>query len=87
MAAGAATTGTALAQNAAPQTPSRAAALAPVGAPVLGPVNAPVTIVEFFDPACESCRAMYPYVKQILAENRKDSADYPLRPISWDDLN
>ncbi|MFZ5525674.1 MAG: DsbA family protein [Pseudomonadota bacterium] len=35
--------------------------------PVLGPANAPVTIVEFFDPACEACRAFYPYVKQILA--------------------
>lgn len=72
MAAGAATSGTALAQKAAPQTPSRAAALAPPGAPVLGPVKAPITIVEFFDPACESCRAMYPYVKQILAKNPKN---------------
>jgi len=35
--------------------------------PVMGPDNATVTIVEFFDPACESCRAFYPYVKQILA--------------------
>ena len=35
--------------------------------PVQGPVAAPVTIVEFFDPACEACRAFYPYVKQILA--------------------
>ena len=26
-------------------------------APVVGPANAPVTIVEFFDPACETCRA------------------------------
>jgi protein-disulfide isomerase len=34
----------------------------------VGPQAAPVTIVEFFDPACEACRAMYPYVKQILAE-------------------
>lgn len=38
-------------------------------APVLGPVNAPVTIVEFFDPACETCRAMYPVVKKIMAEH------------------
>ncbi|MCC6208103.1 MAG: DsbA family protein [Gammaproteobacteria bacterium] len=35
--------------------------------PVLGPVDAPVTIVEFFDPACEACRTFYPVVKQILA--------------------
>lgn len=35
--------------------------------PVIGPANAPVTIVEFFDPSCEACRAMYPTVKQILA--------------------
>ena len=34
--------------------------------PVIGPVDAPVTIVEFFDPACEACRAFHPYVKQIL---------------------
>jgi len=33
--------------------------------PVIGPENAPVTIVEFFDPSCEGCRAMHPYVKQI----------------------
>ena len=36
--------------------------------PVLGAVDAPVTIVEFFDPACEACRAFHPYVKQIMAK-------------------
>ena len=36
-------------------------------APILGPEDAPVTIVEFFDPSCEACRAFYPPVKQILA--------------------
>lgn len=40
--------------------------------PRIGEVNAPVTIVEFFDPSCEACRAIYPYVKAILAENPKD---------------
>jgi len=35
--------------------------------PVIGAVDAPVTIVEFFDPACEACRAFYPFVKKILA--------------------
>jgi protein-disulfide isomerase len=34
--------------------------------PVLGLVNAPVTLVEFFDPACEACRAFHPVVKKIL---------------------
>ena len=36
--------------------------------PVLGPQNAPVTIVEFLDPACETCRAFYPLVKQLMAQ-------------------
>lgn len=35
-------------------------------APVLGPADAPVTIVEFFDPACETCRAFHPIVKRIM---------------------
>ena len=33
--------------------------------PVLGPQDAPVTIVEFFDPACEACRAMHPVLSDI----------------------
>jgi len=36
--------------------------------PVLGPQNAPVTIVEFFDPACETCRAFYPIVKNLMQQ-------------------
>jgi protein-disulfide isomerase len=36
--------------------------------PTVGRVDAPVTIVEFFDPACEGCRAFHPVVKSILAE-------------------
>lgn len=40
--------------------------------PVIGRADAPVTIVEFFDPSCESCRLMFPVVKQILAEQPQD---------------
>jgi protein-disulfide isomerase len=36
--------------------------------PVFGPQAAPVTIVEFFDPACETCRAFYPLVKELMAQ-------------------
>lgn len=31
-----------------------------------GPVNAKVTLVEFFDPECESCSAVFPDLKQML---------------------
>lgn len=34
--------------------------------PSLGAESAKVQIVEFFDPACESCRMMYPYVKSLM---------------------
>ncbi|MBV6417202.1 MAG: hypothetical protein CMLOHMNK_01841 [Steroidobacteraceae bacterium] len=37
--------------------------------PVIGSPTSPVTIVEFLDPACEGCRAIYPHVKQILADH------------------
>ncbi|HEY0708447.1 MAG TPA: thioredoxin domain-containing protein [Polyangia bacterium] len=36
--------------------------------PSLGPKDAKVTIVEFLDPECESCRAMSPMVKHVLAQ-------------------
>lgn len=36
--------------------------------PTLGAADAPVTIVEFLDPECESCRAFNPTVKKILKE-------------------
>lgn len=38
-------------------------------APTLGKADAPVTIVEFIDPACETCRAFYPRVKEKMAAN------------------
>ena len=36
--------------------------------PVLGPQGARVTIVEFLDPACETCRAFHPIVKALMAQ-------------------
>lgn len=36
--------------------------------PASGPADAPVTLVEFLDPECESCREFYPRVKQILKD-------------------
>lgn len=36
--------------------------------PIFGPVEAPVTIVEFFDPSCGTCRAFHPIVKQIMRQ-------------------
>jgi len=44
-------------------------ALVRMHAPTLGPSDAPVVIVEFLDPACETCRAFYPLVKQMMAAN------------------
>ncbi|MDO9598192.1 MAG: thioredoxin domain-containing protein [Azoarcus sp.] len=38
--------------------------------PIIGPQDATVTIVEFFDPACETCRAFYPIVKEIMAQHQ-----------------
>jgi protein-disulfide isomerase len=49
-----------------------AAGLVRAHSPVMGPANARVTIVEFFDPACEACRAFYPFVKQIMAQHPND---------------
>ena len=40
--------------------------------PVFGPQGAPVTIVEFFDPACETCREFYPIVKDLMKQYPND---------------
>lgn len=45
------------------------AALLRMHAPSLGKADAPVVIVEFLDPACETCRAFYPLVKEMMAAN------------------
>jgi protein-disulfide isomerase len=38
-------------------------------APTVGPPEAKVHIVEFLDPACETCRSFYPFVKRMMAAN------------------
>jgi protein-disulfide isomerase len=43
------------------------ASLIRMHSPTLGRADAPVVIVEFIDPACETCRAFYPMVKQLMA--------------------
>jgi protein-disulfide isomerase len=45
------------------------AALASTHSPTLGDAAAKVHIVEFIDPACETCAAFFPLVKQVMAEN------------------
>ena len=37
--------------------------------PTMGPAGAKVTIVEFFDPACGTCSAFYPFVKKLIKDN------------------
>lgn len=52
-----------------PVAPEMAEALIRSYSPILGPEDAPVTIVEFFDPACEACRAFHPVLKDIMAQH------------------
>jgi protein-disulfide isomerase len=53
-----------------PQVPAQTVSnLVRFHSPTFGPANAPVTVVEFFDPSCESCRAFYPIVKDMMAKN------------------
>lgn len=58
--------------GAAPQASPAASvdrtALVRAHSPSLGREQAPVVIVEFFDPACGTCRTFYPMVKQLMAE-------------------
>ena len=57
------------ADEAADTVKVNAAALARFHSPVLGPADAKVHIVEFLDPACETCAAFYPFVKKMMEQN------------------
>lgn len=47
-------------------------ALVRMHSPTLGRPDAKVTIVEFLDPACGTCAALYPAVKELLAQHPND---------------
>lgn len=49
---------------------SNAASLVQFHSPSTGALDAKVTIVEFFDPACEACRMFHPIAESILADNK-----------------
>ena len=53
---------------ASPPAPADPSLLVRSDSPTLGPLMARVTVVEFLDPECESCRAMHPITKRILRE-------------------
>ena len=49
------------------QVQARQALLVRAHAPTAGPADARVHIVEFLDPACETCASFYPFVKRMMA--------------------
>ena len=51
---------------------SNDAALERMHSPSLGPRDAKVVITEFLDPACETCAAFYPFVKELMAAHPED---------------
>lgn len=54
---------------AAQKAEANRAILTRMHSPTFGAANAPVVIVEFLDPACETCGAFYPRVKKMMAEH------------------
>ena len=56
--------------NSAQTAEQNLAFLAREHAPRLGPADAKVHLVEFFDPACGTCREFYPLVKELMKANR-----------------
>lgn len=58
----------------------RAAALSRPHAPTRGNPDAKVHVVEFIDPACETCREFYPFVKDMI-KNNPDKIRLSLRHV------
>lgn len=56
-------------EQAAKMAAQNLAVLVRADAPSFGSPDAPVQIVEFFDPACGTCRDFYPMVKALMAEH------------------
>jgi protein-disulfide isomerase len=63
---------------------SSTTALASTHSPTLGPEDAKVHIVEFLDPACETCAQFFPMVKQWLADN-PDKIRLSVRHVAFHD--
>ncbi|MCE3283811.1 MAG: putative protein disulfide-isomerase [Steroidobacteraceae bacterium] len=59
----------ALRDRSADPASTRGDALLSEHSPTLGEATAKVHVVEFLDPACETCAQFYPVVKQLIAEN------------------
>jgi protein-disulfide isomerase len=57
------------AEAAAQRAQQNMTALVRADAPSFGDASAPVHIVEFFDPACGTCREFHPMVKALMAEH------------------
>lgn len=55
--------------SAQPSDATRSTALASLQSPTVGDAGAKVHVVEFLDPACETCAQFFPIVKQRMAEN------------------
>jgi protein-disulfide isomerase len=58
----------AAATEAAAAPPTEEALLIRPHSPILGPAEAKVTLVEFFDPSCEACRAFHPVIEALRKE-------------------
>lgn len=58
----------AAAAEAATAPPTEETLLIRPHSPILGPTEAPVTLVEFFDPSCEACRAFHPVIEALRKE-------------------